>query len=597
MKPQARWLLGAPLALAAACAGMIPSLAPGIHDNAVAYNTAISDINDRVLLTNIVRARDEVPLNITELSTVTGTLSEQASLGLAAPFGGNYGTTPRGTATTSVQLGTAPTFSMAALNTRGFTLNIIQPISPVYIASKWNTGISHELLLLLFVKDIQFADSFVASRADCAAQSGMPDPVAALAQAAEHQPLVACHHKFVNDPDAPGEEHAFKAVIEQMLPSVGLKVMTILEPVGPPFLFLPAGNTAASASGVTDKSTAAKGTAVATPLGAYDLARQLGDASYHIGNSDKLPGGGQMYRVYTNQVAVCASDPVKTSDGTFYIYPVGADISSARQSELAPAAAPRVAFDADQQARLEDFKAQCERAGRTGSHTCNAARSLKPQPSSQPGNSAFSSYAVVRSASGSGLNAGNEAGVDASSATQGRALLTTAVGGHAMPEVSASLQHNRVGALLRADDCYADQTIRDPITETEFHKYTETLGHIEWRSTAEVFQYLGAVLRKQGGVTWAVHKDRDIVGSSDSSLPDAMFVLRKADSAQGRAARIKADYGGESVAIGSGSVQLDGAGPVLNDQSLLVLSILSELVNAAKISSDIPGTQQLQVLP
>ena len=63
---------------------MIPSLAPGLHDNAVAYDEAISDINDRVLLANIVRARDHVPLSITELSTITGTLSEQATLGLSA---------------------------------------------------------------------------------------------------------------------------------------------------------------------------------------------------------------------------------------------------------------------------------------------------------------------------------------------------------------------------------------------------------------------------------------------------------------------------------------------------------------------------------
>jgi hypothetical protein len=585
------------LPLLAACAHMIPSLAPGIHDNAVAYNTAISDINDRVLLTNIVRARDEVPLNITELSTITGTLSEQATLGLAAPFGGNYGTTPRGTGTAAVQLGTAPTFSMAALNTRGFTLNIIQPISPVYIASKWNTGISHELLLLLFVKDIQFADSFVASRADCAAQGGMPDPTAAMTRELGDQPLAACHHKFVNDPDAQGEERAFKAVIEQMLPTVGIKVMTILEPVGPPFPFLPPGGSSATLTGGTDKSAAVKAAAAATPMAAFDLARQLGDASYHIGNSDKLPGGGQLYRVYTNQVAVCAADPVKTGDGTFYIYPVGADISSARQSELAPAAAPRVPFDKDQEARLEDFKNQCALAGRTGSHTCNAARSLKPQPTSQAGASAFSSYAVVRSASGSGLTAGNESGGDASSATQGRALLTTSVGGHAMPEVSASLQHNRVGALLRADDCYADQTIRDPITETEFHKYTETLGHIEWRSIAEVFQYLGAVLRRKADVTWTVRRDRDIVGSADAVRPDAMFVLRQAGTADGRNAKVKVEYGSESVAVGSGPVQINGTGALLDDQSLLVLSLLSELVNSAKISSDIPGTQQLQVLP
>src|SRR5271154_4434940 len=43
---------------------MIPSLAPRLHDNAVAYDAAISDINDRVLLANIVRARDYVPLSL-----------------------------------------------------------------------------------------------------------------------------------------------------------------------------------------------------------------------------------------------------------------------------------------------------------------------------------------------------------------------------------------------------------------------------------------------------------------------------------------------------------------------------------------------------
>src|ERR1700760_3728370 len=123
------WLAGVASALAVAgCTHILPSLGPGMRDNAVAYDAAISDINDRVLLANIVRARDFVPLNITELSTVTGTLSEQASLGFGVPFGGNYGSPPRGTLTPGVQMSAAPTFSMAALNTRGFTINIMQPI-------------------------------------------------------------------------------------------------------------------------------------------------------------------------------------------------------------------------------------------------------------------------------------------------------------------------------------------------------------------------------------------------------------------------------------------------------------------------------------
>jgi len=47
--------------------------------------------------------------------------------------------------------------------------------------------------------------------------------------------------------------------------------------------------------------------------------------------------------------------------------------------------------------------------------------------------------------------------------------------------------------------------------------------------------------------------------------------------------------------VGSGNLMANAA--QVNDQSLLVLSLLNELVNSAKISSDIPVTQQLQVLP
>jgi hypothetical protein len=562
------WPAGVVAALAVSgCAHMLPSLGPGLHDNAVAYDAAISDINDRVLLANIVRARDYVPLNITELSTVTGTLSEQASLGLSVPFGGNYGSTPRGTVTPSLQVSAAPTFSMAALNTRGFTLNIIQPVSPVYIASKWNTGISKELLLLLFVKDIQFADSFASSMQDCASKQ-------ASAAAPDDKSLVACHHKFINNPDAPGEERAFKAVIESMLPSVGIKVMTILEPIGPPFPFLP------HAPGVDERNA----------FDAFALTTHLGDGQYHVGNYEKTPGQGQLYRVFANQVAVCAQDPVKTDYGTFYIYPVGADIATARHAENVRAELPGIPFAKDWEDRLAAFKVQCSIGAQPGDRACAAASALMGKPKSAPGASAFGSYALVMSAIGGGA-----AHPTAQPESAGRAGSNASGSGSAMPAVSASLQENRIGAFLRADDCYADQTVREPTTETDFRKYTETLGHIEWRSVAEVFQYLGAVLRRTDGISWNVHQERDIVGSAEGAVPNSMFALRAANTPQGKQGKLKIEYGGEMFSIGSG--RLNTASAVVNDQSLQVLSLLSELVNSAKISSDIPVTQQLQVLP
>jgi hypothetical protein len=567
---------------------MIPSLGPGLHDNAVAYDAAVSDINDRVLLANIVRARDFVPLNITELSTVTGTLSEQASVGLSVPFGGNYGSVPRGTVTPSVQLGAAPTFNMAALNTRGFTLNIIQPISPVYITSKWNTGISHELLLLLFVKDIQFADSFAPSAAQCTSNLS-PAPIIDSAAS------VVCHHKFINNPDSESEQRAFKAVIESMLPSVGIKVMTILEPVGPAFPFLPhissreeldertLSNNGKSSMRNTETSQSQ------SPLDAYTLTTHLADGQYHVGNTDKDPTRGQLYRVYTNQVAICANDPVKTADGTFYIYPISADIAAATHAQVTGSGTSGVPFAKEWTSRLEDFKTQCASGAQAGNRACDAAKALNDQPTSIPGTSAFGSYAVVTSAI-----RGDGAGIGGSESAAGSRSGSN-TGGSAMPAVSASLQENRIGAFLRADDCYADQTVREPTTETEFRKYTETLGHIEWRSVAEVFQYLGAVLRSANGISWKVHQEQDVVGSSESNVADMMFLLRQLDSEAGKRAKVKVDYGAEKVGIGSGNVVLSGE--QINDQSLLVLSLLSELVNSAKISSDIPVTQQLQVLP
>jgi hypothetical protein len=562
------------------CSSMIPSLAPRLHDNAVAYDAAISDINDRVLLANIVRARDYVPLSMTELSTITGTLSEQASLGLSVPFGGNYGSTPRGTATPSVQLGTAPTFSMAALNTRGFTLNIIQPISPVYVASKWNSGMSHELLLLLFVKNIQFADSYARSADECAHRPAGPvnpaDMPAGAVPGSTAKPLVACHHKFINDPDIPGEERAFKAVIESMLPTVGIKVMTILDPIGPSFPFLPQ----ASADGSGKKSDQ-------NPLDAYTLATHLADGQYHVSNKEESAGRGQLYRVYANQVAVCANDPIKTADGTFYIYPVGADIAAARHAEFSPAASPRSPIAQDWEDRLETFKSQCATGAHPSDHACHGVTSLTEKPKSTSGTNAFASYSLIRSAFGAAPSAGERP-----ESPRAGSRVGTDSGGSSAAEVGTSLQQNRVGAFLRADDCYADQAIHEPTMESEFQKYTETLGHIEWRSISEVFQYLGAVLRQEKGVTWSVPLERDVVGSEAQLIPDSMFMLREEDKKQ---AKLKVAYGGENVAIGSGSVRI--ADQVFNDRSLLVLSLLSELVNSAKLSSDIPVTQQLQVLP
>lgn len=54
-----------------------------------------------------------------------------------------------------IDFSSTPTFDTTSMNTQAFALRMIQPVSPVYIESLWNSGIPKELLLYLFVESIQ----------------------------------------------------------------------------------------------------------------------------------------------------------------------------------------------------------------------------------------------------------------------------------------------------------------------------------------------------------------------------------------------------------------------------------------------------------
>ncbi len=132
----------------------IGSLEPAVHDSAVDYSQAMDDFTDQVLLLNVLRASEYAPLNFADLSAVTAAFSAQASLGASIPFG--PGPAIRGSITPGVQASVSPSLTLGTLNTQGFIMTMIQPISPTYVLSKWNEGYDREFLLHLFVKSIQF---------------------------------------------------------------------------------------------------------------------------------------------------------------------------------------------------------------------------------------------------------------------------------------------------------------------------------------------------------------------------------------------------------------------------------------------------------
>ncbi len=110
----------------------------------------LADLNNADLVPNVLNARDHAPLVFTWLQSYAGSLSLQGQVGGSQTFteGTALALSPQINGTSS------PSFTVSALTGAGPALVLMQPISPSFVANKWNAH-DHELLLSLFVKTIQ----------------------------------------------------------------------------------------------------------------------------------------------------------------------------------------------------------------------------------------------------------------------------------------------------------------------------------------------------------------------------------------------------------------------------------------------------------
>jgi hypothetical protein len=499
--------LAASLSALCAC-----SMAPSIQRDALDYNAGVANYNDQMLIYTILRARDDAPINLLALSTINGAVSMQGSLGATTGYKTVAGTNFAASVTPGIQASSSPTWSMASLNTQGFTLGIIQPISPVYIVSKWSTGLNREFLLRLFIKSINLKEA-----------NG--------------------YHEYLNDPNSPVAMAAFSAKLHSWFPGISMRALTVLEPLGPTL----------DPSTVTSVSTTSQGNsksvfasriertdvpnaANAALLGAYQYLMPLGGGAFYVGNAaPRTPDGSlrlQLYREYPQQVVLCVSRIKLTTDA------------------LASPSAP-LGDERDEEMALSNYALALKAAAKGG-----AGKTGEPSQSN------------VGGATGAGAN-GN-------------------VGFH--PQQNGSLASNlkadRVAAVLPSGACGQHELVLPAYTEENNAKDSGTYSHVEWRSIAEVIDYLGALLRARN-TSAAQWTDTD---ASGTTVSHTLFQL-SSDSQPGFT---QVTYRGTRFAIHTD----DERDPTASrNHSLQALSLLNELVSAAKVSSDIPNTQEIQFVP
>jgi hypothetical protein len=520
------------------------SLSPAIKADAIDYNDAVGDAADRILLTNILRSKDLAPLNLSQLSSLSGALSLQGTLGFSLPWGhGVMGTGPsdaQNIATPSIVGSTTPTYSLTPLNTQAFMLSILQPVSAAYVLNRWQSGLSREMLLLLFVKEVDLPDS--------AAPGGAS--------------------RFINDADDDARLRAFVTLVHDLVTAnVQLKAFDILDPVGPPFSLYASSTTTSNSGGTNSKSDMTpKTNADATGFGAIT---NTNDLQYHVGNvldksvslqdgtSVNINKGGQLYRVYAGQVALCVDAEVFTKATHYSVPPLNRAITN-----------PTIADES--------------------------------QWTQGVGKGALVNHGLFLNSMSAGPTAGTPGAAPGAATPKTAGGATSGAAGSASQAVTAALQAGRVSALVDSRGCRPDEIVLDQSSEDDFASESKGFIHVQWRSVSEIFEYLGAVLRAN---------ERN---KTDLAFTTAVDASIKVDTEAGKVypttgkallfrVHQKAILGGPlSVSYNNAFYGVDES--LLKDTdhnyTMTILSMLSNLVDlAAQPSIGASSSQPLRLLP
>ncbi len=571
----------------------ITSLSPAIQGDAVNDNDAFVEASDQILLTNILRARDRAPLNMGALASMSGALSLSGTAGFTIPFGSKPAMSSGNSFAPSITGSTSPTYTFTPLNTEGFELNILQPVSATYVLSRWNAGISRELLLLLFVKEIDF-------------------PVKVPSSDPDNSKKVVHYVRYINNPDDQSQFDTYLQLVRLLLRSnAALKSFDIMDPAGPMFDMYSPLNLSAPTGGTAPSKDNDMSIPLQPNSTAFGAITGNSDGQYHFGNVPNSPNTknsplnrGQIYRVYAGQVALCINAH-KMKEVGFRIpvahendVPSSTDMSSLIDVPTVKNVIPETSTPA--------VRPRHETRRQTSNNPVPIPSGTLPNlelDEQFDGVQVMQAYAASALSSPSSSSTGGGTGTKSSSPAS-----SSSSGGGASQATTAALQAQRVSSIINDDGCGPGEIVLKQTSEDKFSLQSQGFVHIQWRSIAEIFEYLGAVLRMNRSNSEAVHwtepadswtavnneaaKDvkaragknfDNFCGPSDDCAAHVLF-----DLSEDGPGYLSVSYRNSTYRIPDDS---------FNDETKTVLSMLSSLVNIANVSSGITPTTPLQLLP
>jgi hypothetical protein len=214
------------------------SLSPRVESDALAYHEAADVTANRIILLNVLRAKDNAPLHFAELSLLHGSVSESGTVVETQPIGQipHSSALPRATVAPSATVGDQVTFDLGTLDTQTFTQGVTAPISPRMLKYFLDSGVDHRLVLLLLLSSARPAGgeeaiaNYPRSERVVCYLNGRPKP-------GDLPSLYQVHGMETTADQCPGREREFLAFLRILngLPRVFAVSSKPFVPVGPPF--------------------------------------------------------------------------------------------------------------------------------------------------------------------------------------------------------------------------------------------------------------------------------------------------------------------------------------------------------------------------
>jgi len=122
-----------------------------VKSEALSYGDTLEDTTNKLLVLNILRARDKAPLHFAEIASIRVAIQQNAGLNLQEPIGPPHlASGPRNTLSGNISLQMAPSFELTNLVSKDFTTGIASPIDPKFVKYWLDRGLDRRIVLLLF---------------------------------------------------------------------------------------------------------------------------------------------------------------------------------------------------------------------------------------------------------------------------------------------------------------------------------------------------------------------------------------------------------------------------------------------------------------